>query len=117
MSINFVYYAGYYYHYWATGAAAGSGDLLIPLPSGYTINTSVCPAIGTANEGITLGYCHVEHDGNIGTGAVKVYDATRIKFVCSEDINGMLKRSVSSVWYTLTANNYDLTFSCEIPIN
>ena len=112
-----LYLKGYYYHYWATGAAAGSGDLLIPLPSGYTINTSVCPAIGTANEGITLGYCHVEHDGNIGTGAVKVYDATRIKFVCSEDINGMLKRSVSSVWYTLTANNYDLTFSCEIPIN
>jgi hypothetical protein len=112
-----LYLKGYYYHSSATGATAGSGDLLIPLPSGYTINTSVCPVIGTANAGITLGYCHVEHDNNIGTGAVKVFDATRIKFVCSESTAGILRTSVSSTYYVLTANNFDLTFSCEIPIN
>jgi hypothetical protein len=112
-----LYLKGYYYHTYATGTTGGSGDYLIPLPSGYTINTSVCPVIGTANEGITLGYCHVEQDNSIGTGAVKVFDATRIKFVCSEDIAGTLKKSVGSPWYTLTLNNYDLTFSCEIPIN
>mgnify|MGYP001057507457 CR=1 FL=1 len=116
-----LYLKGYYYHSSATGATAGNGDLLIPLPSGYTINTSVCPAIGTADEGITLGYCHVEQNENggtaIGTGAVKVYDSTKIKFVCAENLSGLLKSSVGSGFYTLTVNNYDLTFSCEIPIN
>ena len=111
-----LYLKGYYYHNFATGTAGGSGDYLIPLPSGYTINTSVCPAIGTSNNGITLGYCHVEQDGAIGVGgAVKVYDSTRIKFVSAS--TGSLKNSVSSGWFNLTINNYELDFSCEIPIN
>ncbi len=110
-----LYLKGYYYHYWATGATGGDGNYLIPLPSGYTINTSVSPGIGTANEGITLGYCNVAQDNSIGTGAVKVYDSTRIKFVSGAP--GAFKNSVGSLWYNLTLNNYDLTFSCEIPIN
>jgi len=110
-----LYLKGYYYHYFATGASAGDGQYLIPLPSGYTINTSVCPVIGTANEGITLGYCHVEQDAAVGTGAVKAYDSTRIKFVSGTA--GSLRLSVGSNWYNLAVNNYDLTFSCEIPIN
>ncbi len=113
-----LYLKGYYYHSSATGALNGIGDYLIPLPSGYTINTSVCPVIGTADEGITLGYCHVEHNGSVGAGgAVKVYDSTKIKFVSAYGTGtGALKNSVGSGWFDLTATDYDLTFSCEIPI-
>ena len=107
-----------YSHIVATGATPGSGDYLIPIPAGYTIDTSKVDLASTENGyayGTPVGHGLIMQDFNIGQGSVVVYNTTFLKFITT--------KSGSSVFtfikignFNLDINNYKLIFTAEIPI-
>ena len=108
----------------ATGSA-GSGDYLVSLPAGFSIDTNKVTAdsaieggasdytlnnsVGSANLGVT---------NNNLVGAVCVFDATRIRiFGITTDGVGVNRGAWGSTFYSLNTANVFMTASFSVPIS
>ena len=107
-----------YSHIFDTGATPGSGDYLIPIPAGYTIDTSKVNLASVENGfayGTPVGNGLIMQDFNVGQGSVVVYNTTFLKFITTK--SGSSAFTFIKVGnFNLDVNNYKLIFTAEIPI-
>jgi hypothetical protein len=101
-----------YSHIFATGATVGSGDYLIPIPAGYTIDTSKVDLASVENTyayGTPVGNGHAMQDGAERNLELVVYDGTRLKLIAGTKFS-------SPGWFSINVNNHKIMFTAEIPI-
>jgi hypothetical protein len=97
----------------ATGAAAGSGTYLFPLPAGYVCDTSTLLPDGGQNGG-TVGAAQVGTATDNLWGAVKLWDATHLSIEIGN--NNVAKGQVTSTNYQLTTTGLKYSFEAMVPI-
>lgn len=101
-----------YSHIFATGAIAGSGDYLFPIPAGYTIDTSKVELASLENTfgyGTPIGNGHIMQDSAERNLLVTVYDTTQLKLIAGT-------KFASNGWFSMDINNQKIMFTAEIPI-
>jgi hypothetical protein len=106
---------GFYYQNASAGAANGTGEYLVEVPAGYTINTTATgtAAVGTAH-GISLGVCtYADATAIGGSGTVLAFDGTRFKLAFARQVGGTTTTPVA----TLSATNGGLASSAYIQIS
>lgn len=102
-----------YSHIFATGATNGTGEYLIPIPAGYTIDTSkvdIASTEGSYAYGTPVGNGHTMIDSSERNLEIVVYDGTRLKLIAGT------KFMSSGVWHSHAVNNKKIMFTAEIPI-
>ncbi len=104
------------------GGASGSGDYLFLVPGGYSVDTTKLNAY-TASVGVlktfsSVGVCSVCDGSSEGTGAVEVYDATRLRFEFQWNNAASVSRGTwgSAVW-ALGATTTRITALISVPIS
>ncbi len=109
------------YNQTAAGAA-GSGDYLFLVPGGFSIDTTKLNAytasVGALKTFSNVGVCCVTDTSAEGTGAVEVYDATRLRFEFQWNNAASVSRGTwgSAVW-ALSATTTRITALISIPIS
>ena len=106
-----------YSHIVATGATAGSGDYLFPIPAGYTIDTSKVDIISVENTfgyGTPVGNGNIMEDNSWGSVMVGVHDTNNLKLIACKSNTGFYV--VQSGWYSVNVNNKKIMFTAEVPI-
>ena len=107
-----------YSHILAAGATAGTGDYLIPIPAGYTIDTSKVNLASVENGfayGTPVGNGLIMQDFNVGQGSVVVYNTTSLKFITTKSGSAVFT-FIKVGNFSVNINNYKLIFTAEIPI-
>jgi hypothetical protein len=117
-----LYMRGFYYQNASAGAANGTGEYLVAIPGGYTINTTATgtATVGTA-YGIPLGTCSYNNTTTIGTGGIVLaYDTTRFKLAFANQSGSTTTSTVAALSATnggLASSAYvQISWSVEIPI-
>ncbi|KKM00998.1 hypothetical protein LCGC14_1798810 [marine sediment metagenome] len=107
-----------YSHIFATGATAGSGDYLFPLPAGFTIDTSKLDVASIENTfayGTPVGHGMIMQDAAWSHITVLVHDSTRLKLNVITNL-GQVFKIVSNGLFAFVINNQKILFTVEVPI-
>jgi hypothetical protein len=119
-----LYIRGWYQATSNSGANAGNGEYLLPIPGGYTIDTTLT---GTSNLGVRYGLGvgrvlidNVTAAGNpfLGDGVVLVYNGTNLKFsVPTYGFSTATQISpVTSNFFAFNSQRYYIAFDAQLPI-
>lgn len=112
------------WNYRQTGAgSAGSGDYLMLIPGGYTIDTNILPASTVILEAV-CGSCSCASTSGEGNtpqrfGYVKAYDSTHIAFALDDLATSIsaCKRYWGSDLFTLSGATVNFSMWASIPIS
>ncbi len=104
------------------GGAAGSGDYLISLPPGYTVDTSIIPAVTTTSANIQatdiqtslIGYGHISDSSARGQCSCFLYSSTRFRVGCS--VAYTTYSFLSSSFYGLSSANIGFSATIRVPL-
>ena len=105
-----------------SGASNGSGEYLLTLPGGYSIDTTVTGTCGVGNiVGIPIGSGSLDSNNNRTVITPVVFDSTRIKFtawtVTEGGGTGSGQLTIGSTYQALAATaRYNFYFDVEIPV-
>ncbi|KKM84975.1 hypothetical protein LCGC14_1293810 [marine sediment metagenome] len=110
-----------YSHIWATGATGGSGDYLIPIPAGYTIDTSKVDMASVENTyayGTPIGHGRIMQDTAWGELTVVIHDNTNLRLIITNENSGgtQVFKFMSNGFFAINVNNQKVLFTAEIPI-
>ena len=117
-----LYIRGFYNASSSSGTANGSGEYLLTIPSGYTIDTTLTGTNGIGVKyGMSVGRVYIDDASGlfafIGDGIVLVYDSTRVKFVTPYYGSSTgASAIVGSGYFNLVQDRYYMTFDIALPI-
>jgi hypothetical protein len=117
-----LYMRGFYVQNASGGAENGTGEYLVEVPAGYTINTTATgtATVGTA-YGISLGtFTYADTTTIGGSGTALAYDGTRFKLAFAKQVGGTTTTPVATLSAThggLASSAYvQISWNVEIPI-
>lgn len=108
-----------YSHIFGTGATAGSGEYLLAMPGGYTIDTAIAGAgsdQGGFAYGTPVGDGMVMQDSAWGALAPVVHDANNLKFASYNVAGFSAFKFMGSAWLAFNVNNKKIMFRADVPI-
>jgi hypothetical protein len=118
-----MYLNGFYTQTASAGSAAGSGEYLLTLPGGFTIDTTLTgTAAVSAITALPVGQLTIDTSSQFrGSGQVIPFDSTRVKFIAWYTSDGGVGSGgmtpISSTFYNINAAaRYNFYFTAQIPI-
>ena len=94
------------------GGAGGSGDYLFNIPPGFTINTTVSPALNTL---AVLGSCSLIETVLLGVGTVVIGNSTNYKLL-SYKAGSTAVNYASAAWFDMSQAPLRYCVSAQLPI-